>query len=154
MAFADCFLPIAHKKQVPFGYLSPASNFPIGQEAMGNRHPMSFVPFPMFPFTDRMAFFERVLNVLGASFSAVLQHIADRNADLVAREFFGPGIPSVAELRTNASLAIINTGLGLTEPTPVMPGVVEAGGMHCGPARPLSKVITIVILFCKALGCP
>ena len=140
MFFSDCFLPLADKLNIPFAYMSPAGAFPVMNVALGNRVPLSFVPMPILPFADKMTFFQRVVNVLvdqllGAFFSWGYEP----TAQAVAEEFFGP-VPPLKEIRKNVSLLLLNIAPSMKTPSPIMPGIVEAGGMHCVPAKSLPKV--------------
>jgi glucuronosyltransferase len=141
MFFSDCLLPGVHKLNAPFGYLSPAGPFMSIQGAMGNHPPLSFVPYLILPFSDHMSFHERLMNLIThLTMTGFFGLYLDVEADEFGRDVFGPGLPTVAELRKNASFAVLNTGVAQNPPAPYLPGIIEAGGMHCVPAKHLPKV--------------
>ncbi|CAG0924203.1 unnamed protein product [Notodromas monacha] len=140
MFLTDCMVPLALELGAPYAFISPADVFPLVSTAFGNRLSPSFVPFPVFPFTDRMTFLQRFVNVLGTTvLDFFMSWSLDALVDQVNLAEYGPGTPTVAELRRNASLLILNTVPGMELAKPIMPGVVQAGGMHCKPSKPLPK---------------
>jgi len=48
-------------------------------------------------------------------------------------------IPSVSEIMRNTSLILSNSHVSLMKPKPFLPDIVEVGGMHCRPPKPLPK---------------
>jgi glucuronosyltransferase len=59
-----------------------------------------------------------------------------------AKEFFSPStFPGLEELERNMSLIIYNNHFSLNGARPLVPGVIEAGGMHIKPKKePLPQV--------------
>jgi hypothetical protein len=143
MFFSDCFLPLANKLNAPFAYMSPGGSFPFANVAFGNRLPLSFVPLIILPLPDNMNFFQRVINVVAYhGLDAFVSWVYDPSAQAVAEEFFGP-LPPLTETRKNVSMMLLNLVTSMVTPMPTMPGIVDAGGMHCVAPKPLPKVNTI-----------
>lgn len=59
-----------------------------------------------------------------------------------AKEFFSPyTFPDLEELERNMSLLIYNNHFSLNGARPLLPGVIDTGGMHIKPkSEPLPKV--------------
>jgi len=109
-------------------------------ELIGNRLPSSFVPNPFLEFTHKMTFTERTINFLFDEFCTIMgklvwlpkfeKHYIDKL-----------GInTTVTEISKNVSMIFMNSHFTLTYPRPLLPDVVEIGGMHARPAKPLPKV--------------
>lgn len=58
----------------------------------------------------------------------------------VLRSHLGSSVPDVYELTSNVSVIIQIGHHSVTYPRPYLPNVIEAGCLHCKPARPLNKV--------------
>ena len=60
----------------------------------------------------------------------------------------GGKFKSAAEIqKKQLSMLFVNTHLSINYPLPTSPAVVQVGGMHCRPARPLPQV-NLITLFC------
>ncbi|KAJ1520340.1 hypothetical protein ONE63_004538 [Megalurothrips usitatus] len=55
--------------------------------------------------------------------------------DVIAKTF--PGSPPLAELQRDVAVALVNTVPALHGALPVVPGIVQVGGLHARPAKPL-----------------
>lgn len=56
------------------------------------------------------------------------------------REKLGQDIPTASEVLGNASLILSNGHFSLARPRPYLPDVIDVGGIHSHPAKPLPKV--------------
>lgn len=56
------------------------------------------------------------------------------------RERFGEGIPDVEEIGQKISVIFVNQYFALTGPKPLSPQVIEIGGSHILPPKPLPQV--------------
>lgn len=55
----------------------------------------------------------------------------------VTKKYFPPGTRSIENVHRNTSLLLSNSNSAMGFARPNMPNVVEIGGIHCRPARPL-----------------
>lgn len=69
-----------------------------------------------------------------------LQAIADR--------LFGPG-PNLETLAQNYSLVLSNSHFSINEVRPLVPGLVEVGGMHLDDTQSLARVSSLLLLYSK-----
>jgi glucuronosyltransferase len=64
--------------------------------------------------------------------------------EAAAKEFFPSKFPSIEELERNVSLVIYNNHFSLNGAKPMVPGVIETGGMHIKQtSEPLPKVLIL-----------
>ncbi|XP_075881886.1 UDP-glucuronosyltransferase 2A2-like [Nelusetta ayraudi] len=101
--------------------------------------PPSFVPGSMSKLTDKMNFFERVLNFL---FYALNDIVTDLAYWKDINEYYSEvkGKPtSACELMSKADLWLMRTYWDFNFPHPLLPNFKYIGGIHCRPAKPLPK---------------
>jgi glucuronosyltransferase len=142
-----CMLGVIPHFKAPSIYLTTMAATTNTVEPLGTRLPPSFVPSTFLDLTDRMNFFERLLNF---SFNIFME--------IMGRMFFLPrfekifqsklGIDTkINEIDKNVSLVLVNSHFTLTYPRPYLPDVVEVGGMHAKPAKTLPKVFEKIFTF-------
>jgi hypothetical protein len=61
-AFPECFLGIQYKLGVPFMYLNTVGFYTDSISRAGSPSPYSITPYFTNTFTDKMNFYERVIN--------------------------------------------------------------------------------------------
>ncbi|XP_050408859.1 UDP-glucuronosyltransferase 1A7 [Patella vulgata] len=114
---------IPYKYDIPFVYFGPFCHHYQWRIPFSP----SFVPFKLFPFSDRMTFTERVLNTLIVVGFMFYDPFNDRNtASIYApeRPFIG-----MTELQRRARLYIVEVNELLDYPYPVMPNVIKIGSL-------------------------
>lgn len=143
--FHESFLMFGHKFQAPIVTLGTFGYADNMDRSMGIMTPWSFVPHIALPYKDRMNFWERCHNV----FVSVVDLIGRRwyylpEQQKLAEKYFkdvpGP-LPSLLKLERNVSLMLINSHISIDAPRPRMPGLVDVGGIHIKPTKPLPKNI-------------
>ncbi|XP_041640452.1 UDP-glucuronosyltransferase 2C1-like [Cheilinus undulatus] len=101
--------------------------------------PLSYVPQPGVEFSDKMSFFQRVLNVLVRGFSelyvvtSVIPHY-----DGLIKTHLGPDV-DYRSLFQAADLWLMRVDFVFEFPRPTMPNVIYMGGFQCKPAKPLPE---------------
>lgn len=168
-----CTLGIIHTLQVPHMYVitMPAMNAFV--EKTGLYLPPSFVPNSFSTFTDTMNFQERVLNFLAEYALIAAGHlISNKLLSRMYQEHLGDHLPTIFEIDRNVSMILMNSHFTLTYPRyhrnisnsfilkikscvfnihlnsqrPLLPDVVEVGGLHTRPAKPLPKVYFAIVI--------
>jgi len=88
-----------------------------------------------------MTFLERVGSVVGhVVMNVMFRFVYMPYSDRLVAEKFGQGvIPPAAEIERNVSLILQSSNAILDYHTPLLPNVVEVGGMHCAQPKPLPK---------------
>lgn len=137
----DCLTAFAHKFQAPHISMTSSVPMPWSDDAFGNPSHPAYIPIFFLPHTDRMNFQQRLLNTLmriGMIFSRY--YFAEIPMEQLARKHLGPDIPSLRAIAKNTSLLFTNSHFSLNIPRPMVPGVVEVGGLHIGVPKKLPKV--------------
>jgi glucuronosyltransferase len=139
----DCVLGFAHKFKAPIVQVVTFGGTSWMADWVGNPTPYSYVPDPFQDFSDRMDFWERLLNTLGVTLQKLtrLFYFLPKQQALLEKYFsdYAP-LPSISELDSSTSLLLLNHHFSISYPKPLMPNVVQVGGMHVKPAKKLPAV--------------
>ncbi|XP_069681772.1 UDP-glycosyltransferase UGT5-like isoform X2 [Periplaneta americana] len=137
--YTDCYIAFAHKFEASLIGVSTSLLFSWGNDRMGSPDNPSHIPVTLTGSSHRMNFRERLINsaaniALRAAFlvQAVL-------VQMFVNSHIGPDVPWLSEIARNTSLVLVNTHFSLNWPRPLVPGVVEVGGIHIKPAKKLQK---------------
>lgn len=149
--FNECFHGYIHKFRAPLIVFSSMPVDYTGGALMGLRMPPSFIPSSFTAFTDKMSFWERFENTLFTWAIAGMTQMFEGPFVEIYKQYLGENLPSSSEIMENTSLLFSNSHFALNFPRPVLPNIVEVGGIHCRPSKPLQKVSFLVslILYCK-----
>jgi glucuronosyltransferase len=97
-----------------------------------------------------MSFSERVINVLyQEGLKMVYYFMFEKPAYELAKKYFGQLLPPLSDIAKNTSLLLVNSHFSLNQPRPLVPNIVEVGGIHLKPPEnklPKVRDITQVIL--------
>lgn len=143
---SDCMLGLMHVYGVraPIVAISSSGLMPWTPNRIGLSDNPSYVPLVSMPFTSKMSFTERLENTFLRSF---YKYWFRNNIQLKEKEVlekhFGRKMPDLEDLAKNVSLIIVNTHHTLNGVRPLLPGLVEVGGMHIDHTRkPIPHVST------------
>jgi len=139
----ECVLPLVHKLKAPLIYLNSIAPTPWQLEAIGSPLAMDHNPNPAFSFTDRMNIWQRAINTLSGLFIVYFRNwILMPTVDGLASQMLtNVSLPSVRTIEQESlSLLITNTHSSINYQLPMTSNVIEAGGLHCAPSKPLPKV--------------
>ncbi|CAL8107615.1 unnamed protein product [Orchesella dallaii] len=137
-----CVLGIVPLLQAPSIMVSTFAAPPILANSFGNRLPTSFVPDWNLDYTHQMSFTQRLMNVISTGISDLIMRLMFiKPSEKIYMENLpnGAELPSVAEIQANASMLFMNSHFTINHPRPLLPDVIEVGGMHTRPAKPLPK---------------
>lgn len=139
---SDCLLGFVHKFQAPFIALSSHQIMPWANARFGNPDDPSYIPTIFLGFSTRMSFFERVLNVAALwRYKYTFNFEFNRPVQSMVEEAFGPNVPPLGEIAKNVSALLVNTHHSLHGVRPYLPNVVQVGGLHIQPSKPLPSDI-------------
>jgi glucuronosyltransferase len=148
--FNDCFLGFAHKFNAPVVQVcSFGGNVWMG-DWVGNPNPYSYVPDGLSHYSDRMTFWERLTNtVLGQFMRIGRKYYYLPKQDAIVKKYFNytEDLPSISELETSTALVLVNSHFSLSFPKPLMPNLVQVGGMHIKPPKELPNVRKCKVCF-------
>ena len=137
----DCFLAFAYKFKATVIAVSTSVLMPWANDRMGNPENPSYIPHLFTPYSDKMNFYERMMNMLTLNLFKLMYYLyVDIPTNEIVRRNFGEDVPDLSEIAKNTSLVLVNSHFSLNAPRPLVPGVVEVGGIHISPPKPLPKV--------------
>jgi glucuronosyltransferase len=144
----DCLLGFAHKFKAPIVQVVSFGGASWMGDWVGNPSPYAYVPDPLQNFSDRMNLWQRILNTLGITYQKVsryLCHLPKQQA--ILEKYFSAyaPLPSISELDSSTSLILVNSHFSISYPKPMMPNIVQVGGMHLKPAKKLPEVSIIIL---------
>lgn len=133
-------LPMAWHFKAPVIVLGPNAAFPGMGPLFGDDDHLSYVPFPMTPFSDQMTLSQRTINFVAAKMFYYLNHQWPQSSvRSIVQRLALPNSPPIDEIERNISLYFTNTHSSFSYPRTLPPQIIEVGGMHCQPAKPLSN---------------
>ncbi|XP_008191815.1 UDP-glycosyltransferase UGT5 isoform X1 [Tribolium castaneum] len=125
----DCFLSVLHKFKSPVIGVSSSTVMHWTNEIFANPTNPAYVPNNLLNFSDRMAFWERVENfVLGLWQTFYYEFFMLPDGEEIAKRFHN--FASLRDIVFNSSLLLVNSHFTLNLPRPLVPAVVEIGGVH------------------------
>ncbi|XP_055551136.1 UDP-glycosyltransferase UGT5-like [Wyeomyia smithii] len=146
----DCLLGLSHVLQptgggVPIVGLSSCALMPWHYDRVGLPDSPAYIPSEFSTFSERMSYWERFENWLVTRSVKFLYRIVQWNDNRLLTARFGDGIPDVSEIAKNTSLLLVNQHYTLSGARPLVPAVVEVGGVHIRPPKPLPKDIQKIL---------
>lgn len=139
---SDCFVTVAKKYNIPVVRAHSSSLMPWSSDRYGNPTNPAYIPNNFMPFSNKMNFLERVENaVLSLLHSAYYNNFVVINRDrTVSTKYFGELGASMHSDVLNDSLLLTASHYSLNFPTPLVPNIIEVGGLHIGKPKKLPKV--------------
>jgi glucuronosyltransferase len=144
----DCFLGFAHKFNAPVVQVCSFGGAAWMGDFVGNPNPYSYVPDGLSHYGDRMTFWERLSNTIIGEFGRMgRKYYSLPKQDAIARKYFNytDELPSISELEKSTVLLLVNSHFSLSYPKPLMPNMVQVGGMHIKPPQELPSVRSVNI---------
>jgi UDP-glucoronosyl and UDP-glucosyl transferase. len=137
----DCYVGFAHKFQVPFISITTTPVLPWGHERFANPVNPSYNGNALLSYSDRMSFFERVMNTLYLKITNWAYHyMCDVPSQEIARKYFGQSLPPLKDIVRNTSLILTNRHFSINKPTASLPVIIEVGGLHVETPKKLPEV--------------
>ncbi|XP_067012390.2 UDP-glycosyltransferase UGT5 [Anabrus simplex] len=136
----DCYLGFVHKFKCPFISFSSHGLMPWASERFANPQDPSYITNLFEAASDVKTFAQRLYSTVHyIALYFTYDFFFENRAHPVAKEFFGDDLPPLKEIAKNTSLLLLNTHFSLNRPRPYVPGIIEVGGIHLKPSKPLSK---------------
>ncbi|XP_052739327.1 UDP-glucosyltransferase 2-like isoform X3 [Bicyclus anynana] len=130
---SDCMFGLlnVYGNKAPIIGLSSCILMPWSAERLGASDNPSHVPVGTTPFTTTMTFLQRMENTFWRIYAKLWFRYSVLNEEqALIEKKFGRQIPDFANLGRNISMMFVNTYHALNGVTPLVPGLVEVGGMH------------------------
>ncbi|CAG7709878.1 unnamed protein product, partial [Allacma fusca] len=137
--FNECIYGLIHKLNTSVVLYNQAGVIPWMADTLGTPSPPSFVSAAMLANADRMGFLTRIWNIINVAIDwSILQFYYYPMIQNMYREALNdPTIPSIKEIESNVSIILANSQISFNQPRPLMPDIIEVGGMHLVPAKPV-----------------
>ncbi|XP_055915997.1 UDP-glucosyltransferase 2-like [Eupeodes corollae] len=139
--YQEAFLPLALKFNIPTIASSTLGHQNFMSQMMGVITPWSYVPHGSLALDDKMDFWERLWNTMSSLYDDYYREFVyfPKQDELVKKYWshLPMKIPTVSKMTKNTSVLLLNSYVPLTSPRPTTLGMVEVGGMHIYPPKPL-----------------
>lgn len=143
---SDCVLGLAHfyGLKAPFIALSSCVLMQWSPHRIGLPSNPAYVPMENAYYTSKMTFRQRVENVLLTEYYKVWYRYAIQlKEQAMIEKQFGKKIVDLEDLGKNVSMMLVNVFHSLNGVQPLLPGVVEVGGMHLDHTRKSIPAVSI-----------
>ena len=147
--FNECFLGFVHQFKAPLIQLCTFGGVNWMGDWVGNPNPYAYVPDPFLSYKDKMNFWERMINtIMGTTWRLGRKYYYLPGQDAIMRKHFNGSddLPSVAAIEYTTSLVLLNHHFSISYPRPLMPNMVQVGGMHVRPPNKLPQVQNLFLL--------
>ena len=111
-----------------------------GAFELGDKDHTEYVPNIFLELTNRMTLSQRILNILNVE---ILDHFFFQRPKPTVRAIVQtllPDCPPLDDIEKEVSLVFTNSHPVFHYPRTMTPEMIEIGGIHCKPAKPLPPV--------------
>lgn len=137
----DCFLTVAKKLNAPVVRIHTCTLMPFTSHRFGNPDNPAYIPTNYLAYSDKMTFFERLENTfVTVIISAFFNTVVLKNDKRVSMKYLGEFGSTLDSDIMNDSLLLVAIHFTLNYPRPLVPNMIEIGGIHIGKPNALSKV--------------
>ncbi len=137
----ECTVGLIYRIKAPLVLFSPVSVPNFLAERFGNHFPYSFIPNVFSGMSPKMNFYQRFHSIgFEIWLRGFVKYYYTPAIEAVYEEKVGKDVPSVDVMLGNASLILSNGHFSLHNHKPLLPDIVEVGGLHSRPPKPLPQV--------------
>lgn len=137
------FFSLAYRFRAPLVVVSSCALMPWTSYDAANPVSPAYIPVVLSANADRMNLAQRLGNACLLAFVSLWYELRfEVESERLKRRYLGADIPPLRQLGRNVSLVLVNTHFALNRPRPLVPNVVEVGGLYMKPSRPLPSVST------------
>ncbi|XP_054737744.1 UDP-glucosyltransferase 2-like [Anastrepha obliqua] len=137
----EAFLALAHIYNIPVMSSATFAQQAYMSQMFGIITPWSYVPLNILEFTEHMTFWERVQNTYHSlHYDLYREFKIFPEMDELVKKYFGHlpiKFPSVSAMDRNLSAILINNYTPLSSAAPTIDSMINVGGMHIYPPKPL-----------------
>lgn len=126
----DCMMGTIHKMAIPFVSISSCALMPWHYDRIGLPDIPSYLGSEFSGFSHKMTFSERMNNWISINAFKRLYRLRQLEDNELIRQKYGEGLPDVQEIAQNVSLMLVNHHFSFGGPRPLVPQVIEIGGVH------------------------
>ncbi|XP_072930001.1 UDP-glycosyltransferase UGT5-like [Epargyreus clarus] len=126
----ECFLPLGERFQAPVVGLLSSVPLPWVNDQLGNPDGTTYIPSYMVGYGQRMNLWERFTNTFAVILAKFLyKYKSQVPSQVIADRLFGTDT-KLDLLAQNYSLVLSNSHFSINEVRPLVPAMVEVGGLH------------------------
>lgn len=135
----EAFRGFCHRFQAHCVILSTVGGSRWTNPSMGNPGSPSYVPDISLSLSSNMNFCERLYNSLVYLTGLLFSHLYTfpRQNEILHKHF--PDAPHLYDLYYNTSLMLMNSHVSTHPAVPYVPNMIEIGGYHVSPPKPLPR---------------
>lgn len=136
----DLYLALIERFRAPFIAWTTSPMFVWSADRMGASSHPAYIPVLMTPYGIKMDFVERIYNTLLRSM-AFYKYYTDSliSSQEIASKHYESSSPLI-ELVLRTSFLFVDTHYAVWGNRPLPPNVIEVGGLHIKPIKPLKEV--------------
>lgn len=137
---SDCYLGYHLKTKIPLIGISSSTVMPWTYKRFGSPNHPAYMPNNLMDYSDRLSFIERLENtVVSLLHQFYFDIFMSGNDQHLITKYFGK-LPPLDQAVYNSSLLLVNTHFSLNLPRPLVPNIIEIGGIHIKEPKRLPKV--------------
>ncbi|XP_050521172.1 UDP-glucosyltransferase 2-like [Daktulosphaira vitifoliae] len=139
---STCYSYIAYKLQVPMIYVtSDAMNARLHSLLVNPLNP-SYIASPNIPMALPTSFCQRLENFFNKMYVNIYYWWLDRKATTIGKTYFGKNAPDASSLfKSTTVLMFINSYFTFETSRPMIPNLIQIGGIHVSQPKPLPEDI-------------
>ncbi|XP_035731371.1 UDP-glucuronosyltransferase 2B7-like [Vespa mandarinia] len=127
----DCFLSLVYKYKIPFVGITTCQIMSWTNNHIGNPDDEANIPSVFGHRKKPMSFFDRIANLLWIHIQNILFDFwNDWYHRVPAEKLFGSDLPKFKDIAKKQSILLVNTHWSLHGSRPLLPNVIEIGGVH------------------------
>lgn len=143
----NCFLGFVQKYNAPLAVFTTSAPLVWYHSQFGLPYNPSYIPNLYSGFGVKMNFLQRIQNlIINTVHSYYFDNIQEPVNYELAKKFFGDDLQDFETTVSNATLFMVNSHFTIMGARPLVPSVLEIGGVHIGPTKPVPKVRYYIIL--------
>ncbi|XP_074037721.1 UDP-glycosyltransferase UGT5 [Leptinotarsa decemlineata] len=134
----NCFMGLAKKYGIPAVGLSTTIAPQWVQSLFGLADHPAYVSNHFMGYSDRLTFWERVENtIMLLENNLIYTFLSAKPGNELSKRHLGIDLLEGGDIMYNVSIMLTNTHFSLNLPKPLVPAVIEVGGIHVQDPKPL-----------------
>lgn len=111
---------------------------------LGSPNPPSHTSSMLVGYEEEMSFRQRMFNVFRSVFDwAVMNwYYFPAMENIYRKALNDPHLPGIKEIERNTSIVLMNSQISFNSPRPYLPDLIEVGGLHLVPPKPVEPKVT------------
>lgn len=139
--FTECFWPLLQTFRCPVIRFVCHPLSPWNGKYLGNPLGSAYVPNMHLNFKANMSFSERLINFIANIYDLISFELSViPTQEKIARKYFPVNENVFRKMRLNVSVVFVNSHYVLNIPKPLVPNIIEVGGVHIGNSKKLPEV--------------